>query len=67
MLAEIDLLGAFVPAIAAWFVGSMVVFLLVDRLLTAKGFFRLFWHAPLARFGLFVCLFCLSGLILGAF
>jgi len=27
-------------------------------LLTWRGFYRLFWHAPLARFALFVCLFC---------
>jgi hypothetical protein len=30
----------------------------VDALLTWRGFYRLFWHAPLARFALFVCLFC---------
>jgi hypothetical protein len=27
-------------------------------LLAWRGFYRLFWHAPLARFALFVCLFC---------
>jgi hypothetical protein len=27
-------------------------------LLTWCGLYRLFWHAPLARFALFVCLFC---------
>ena len=66
MFAEIDLLGAFVPAIATWFVGSLGIFVLADLLLTRLGFFRLFWHAPLARFGLFVCLFCLGGLTLSA-
>ena len=64
MFAEIDLLGAFVPAIAAWFVTSLAIFVLADALLTRAGFFRLFWHAPLARFGLFVCLFCAGGLVL---
>jgi hypothetical protein len=64
MFAEIDLLGAFVPAIAAWFVGALAIFVVADLLLTRMGFFRLFWHAPLARFGLFACLFCVGGFIL---
>jgi len=65
MFAEIDLLGAFVPAIAIWLVCSLVLFFLLDLLLTRMGVFRMFWHAPLIRFGLFVCLFCLGGLALG--
>jgi uncharacterized membrane protein YqaE (UPF0057 family) len=66
MFAEIDLLGAFVPAIAIWLVCSLAAFVLLDLLLTRMGFFRLFWHAPLARFGLFACLFCAGGLVLSA-
>ena len=66
MFAEIDLLGAFVPAIAAWFVGALAIFVVIDVLLTRMGFFRLFWHAPLVRFGLFSCLFCAGGLLLNA-
>ncbi|MGY8663805.1 DUF1656 domain-containing protein [Bradyrhizobium sp. UFLA05-109] len=65
MFAEIDLLGAFLPAIAMWLVCSLAIFVFLDQLLTRMGFFRLFWHAPLARFGLFGCLFCIGGLILG--
>jgi hypothetical protein len=64
MFAEVDILGAFVPAIAAWFMGSLSVFIPADLLLTKMGFFRLFWHAPLARFAMFTCLFCAGGLIL---
>jgi hypothetical protein len=64
MFAEVDLLGAFVPAITAWFVGSLAIFVLADALLTRAGFFRLFWHAPLVRFSLFACLFCAGGLVL---
>jgi len=66
MFLEIDLLGAFVPAIAAWLVFSLAVFVIVDLLLTKAGFFQMFWHAPLARFGLYACLFCVGGLILNA-
>jgi hypothetical protein len=58
MQSQFDLLGAFVPMIAAWFVLSLAVFIPVDALLTRRGFYRLFWHAPLVRFALFVCLFC---------
>jgi protein AaeX len=58
MQSQFDLLGAFVPTVAAWFVCSLAVFVPVDALLTWCGFYRLLWHAPLARFALFVCLFC---------
>jgi hypothetical protein len=63
MQSQFDLLGAFVPIIAAWFVFSLAVFVPVDALLARRGFYRLFWHAPLARFALFVCLFCGSALV----
>ena len=62
MQPQFDLLGAFVPTIAAWFVLSLAIFVPVDALLTRRGFYRLCWHAPLARFALFVCLFCGSAL-----
>jgi Protein of unknown function (DUF1656) len=58
MRSQFDLLGVFVPTIAAWFVLSLAIFVPVDALLTWRGFYRLCWHAPLTRFALFVCLFC---------
>jgi hypothetical protein len=64
MFAEIDLLGAFVPAIVAYFVASLLVFIMADVLLTKFGFYRLFWHTPLVRIALFVILFCGGGLAL---
>jgi hypothetical protein len=63
MLGEIDLLGAFAPAIAAWLILALVIFVLLDSLLTRAGFYRLFWHPPLARFSLFICLFYVGALI----
>jgi hypothetical protein len=63
MQSQFDLLGAFVPTIAAWFVLSLVIFVPLDALPTRRGFYRLFWHAPLARFALFDCLFCGSALV----
>jgi len=64
MQSQFDLLGAFAPTIAAWFVLSLAVFVPLDALLTRSGFYRLFWHAPLVRFALFVCLFCGGALAL---
>jgi hypothetical protein len=63
MQSQLDLLGAFVPTIAAWLVLSLAVFVALDALLTWRRFYQLFWHAPLARFALFVCLFCGSALV----
>jgi len=63
MQAELDFLGALVPAIAIWFVISIVIFVPIDAALTRRGAYRLFWHAPLVRFALFVCLFCAGGLV----
>jgi hypothetical protein len=65
MLGEIDLLGAFVPTIAAWLAMALIIFVIGDSLLTRTDFYKLFWHAPLVRFALFVCLFCTGGLIAG--
>jgi hypothetical protein len=63
MQSELDLLGAFAPTLAVWFVFALAVFVAVDALLTRRGFYRLFWHAPLARFAVFVCLFCAGALL----
>ena len=62
MLADIDVLGAFVPMLAVWFVSSLALFVAADAVLTRLGFYRLFWHAPVVRCGLFACLFCGGGL-----
>jgi hypothetical protein len=64
MFAEIDLLGAFMPAIVAYFAASLLLFIVADILLTKSGFYRLFWHAPLIRVALFTILFCGGGLVL---
>jgi hypothetical protein len=60
---DLDMVGAFVPATAIWLVAILVVFIVLDMLLTQWGFYRWFWHPPLARFALFACLFCALGLI----
>ena len=62
MLREISLFGGLVPSLLLYFLGAVALFLVIDRLLSPLGFFRLVWHPPLVRLALFVCLF--SGLVL---
>ncbi|MGA8756850.1 MAG: DUF1656 domain-containing protein [Stellaceae bacterium] len=62
MLREIDLFGGLTPSLLLYFLAAVVLFLMIDRLLSPLGFYRLVWHPPLVRLAVFVCLF--SGLVL---
>ena len=62
MLREVWLFGGLAPSLLLYFLGAVVLFALVDPLLLRLGLYKLAWYAPLARFGLFLCLF--SGLVL---
>lgn len=64
MFEEVDVLGAFVPGIFVWGVVSLALFVAANALFTRLGFFRFVWHPPLARFSLFVIVFCSLGLML---
>lgn len=66
MFTEVDVLGAFVPIIVVQLAACMAIFVFADALLTKTGFFRLFWHGPLARLALFALLFCGIGLAFAA-
>jgi Protein of unknown function (DUF1656) len=59
MLREVPLFGALAPSLLLYFVGSIFLFVVVDRLITRAGAYRFFWHPPLVRFGLFLCVFSL--------
>ena len=63
MFTDVDVLGAFVPGIAVWLLASLVIFIILDALLTRAGFYRFFWHPALAWVSLFVCWFCAVGLV----
>ena len=63
MQSDIDLLGAFVPGIAVWFVLSVAIFIPLDAVLTRRGAYRCCWHASLVRLALFVSLFCTGELL----
>src|SRR5690349_5949775 len=62
MLREVGLFGALVPSLLFYVLAAVALFLLVDRLASCLGLYHLFWHPPLVRLALFVCL--LSGLVL---
>ena len=62
MLREIGLFGAGVPSLLLYFLAAIPLFLVIDRLASPLGLYRLIWHPPLVRLGLFVCLF--SALVL---
>jgi len=62
MLRELSVFGALAPSYLFYFLASILLFVILDRLATRLGLFRLFWHPPLARLGLFLCLF--SALVL---
>ena len=62
MLREIALFGALMPSLLFYFVAAVPLFLAIDWLVSRLGFYRLVWHPPLVRLGLFVCFF--SALVL---
>ncbi len=62
MLREVPLFGALAPSLLLQFLVAAALFLVLDRLAGRLGAFRLFWHPPLARLALFVCVF--SALVL---
>jgi hypothetical protein len=57
MLRELALFGALAPSILLYFLGAILLFIVLDRLLIRLGIYRFVWHPPLARLGLFLCLF----------
>lgn len=66
MLGEIDVLGAFMPRAVAWFVVASLIFAAADWCLTKTSFYKHFWHPPLVRFALLICLFCAGGWLASA-
>ena len=62
MLREVSLFGALAPSLLLYFLASIVLFLVIDRVASPLGFYRYVWHPPLVRLALFACVF--SGLVL---
>jgi protein AaeX len=59
MLRELSIGGVLVSPLLPYFVASIPVFWLVDKLLRCFGCYRWFWHPALVRLALFVTLFSL--------
>ncbi len=57
MLRELALFGALAPSLLLYFLAAILLFVILDRLIARLGAYRLVWHPPLARFGLFLCVF----------
>ncbi len=62
MLREVALFGALAPTLLLYFLAAIPLFLVIDRIASPLGLYRLVWHPPLARLALFACV--LSGLVL---
>jgi len=56
-MREVAIFGALVPALLGYFLIAVASFVVVDRLLAMAGAYRVLWHPPLARLGLFLVLF----------
>jgi len=64
VLREIALFGVLAPSLLLYFLASTLLFVVLDRIIGSFGVYRLLWHPPFARFGLFLCVF--SVLVLSA-
>jgi hypothetical protein len=58
VLGEIDILGSFMPRAVTWFIVALLLFAVANWFLNKTSFYKRFWHPPLVRFALFVCLLC---------
>jgi hypothetical protein len=47
MTGEVDVYGVFVTPLLLWLVASIPIAMLVRRLLSRLGVYRLVWHRPL--------------------
>ena len=57
MLREVAFFDVLVPSFLLYFIISIVLFLLVDGVVRRLGLYQFTWHPPLARCGLYLCLF----------
>ncbi|SCU74931.1 conserved hypothetical protein [Cupriavidus necator] len=64
MPREIALASILMPSLLPVFVGCLLLYLLVDRLLVRLGVYRRVWHPALFRASLFISIFSGIGLAL---
>lgn len=59
MLREFPLFGALAPSLLLYFIGAILLYVLLDQLASALRIDRFLWHPPLARLGVFLCVLSL--------
>lgn len=64
MPRELDLSGILFPSLLIAFFGAAALTWIIDGLLARADLHRFFWHPPLFRLALLVCLFGGAGLLL---
>jgi hypothetical protein len=57
MLLELAIFGALAPSLLIYFLAAILLFVVVDRIVARLRVYQFLWHPPLARLGLFLCLF----------
>ena len=65
MLREIALFDTLVPSLLLYFLGAVPAFAVLDALAARMGIYRLLWHPPLARLGVFIGIFAALVLFTG--
>ncbi len=63
MPREIPLFDALVPTLFLVFLVSIVLQTVLDRVMGRCGVYRYVWHPPLFRLSVFICIFCVCGLL----
>jgi protein AaeX len=64
MPREIAVFSLLIPGLLPILLGCVVIFAVLDRLLTRWGCYRFVWHPALFRASLFTALFCIAGMLL---
>jgi hypothetical protein len=57
MLRELAIFGTLAPSLLLYFLGAILLFVILDQVIAFFGIYRFLWHPALARFGIFLCLF----------
>lgn len=64
MPREMAIAGVLIPGLLIWFLLSLLLLLLIDRVIGRFGLYRYVWHPPLFRLALIVCIFGSIALLL---
>ncbi|MDE1180026.1 DUF1656 domain-containing protein [Paraburkholderia sp.] len=54
MIGEIDVFGVFVPAVLVLMLAAYLINVVIGKVLTRTGFYRLVWHRSIFDLGLYI-------------